>query len=148
MVHPGVAAFLKAVLSPDSGLLGQGVRFALVGGLVALVYLLTTTILALVVHLPFQLALAVGFCLAITVHFTLQRAFVWVHHDEFALPIHRQMGRYLPVVGIQYGVTVLTTALLPRLLGLPTEVVYVTTALVLAAGNFLIFRHGVFHAKA
>src|SRR5580692_7756333 len=75
-VHPGVPAFLKAALSPDSGLLGQGVRFALVGGFVALVYLLTTTILALVVHLPFQLALAIGFCVAITVHFTLQRVFV------------------------------------------------------------------------
>ncbi|MGO9761771.1 MAG: GtrA family protein [Solirubrobacteraceae bacterium] len=136
----------QTLLAPDSGLLGQGVRFALAGGLVALVYLLTTTALAVVAGVPFQIALVIGFCVAIAVHFTLQRMFVWVDHDEFALPVHRQAGRYLPIVGAQYGVTAASTALLPRALGLPTEVVYVVTALLLAGGNFAIFRHGVFHA--
>ncbi len=136
----------RTLLAPDSGLLGQGVRFALVGSLTALVYLLTTTILALVLGVPFEIALPVGLCLAVAVHFTLQRAFVWAHHGGFALSLHRQVRRYLSVVVVQYGITAASIALLPRVLGLPTEIVYLTTVLLLAVVNFAIFRQGVFHA--
>jgi putative flippase GtrA len=133
------------VLTPDSGLVGQGVRFALTGTFVALVYLLTTTCLALVV--PFQIALAGGFCLAICVHFSLQRLFVWGHRDGFALPLHHQAGRYLLVAGTQYGITAASTALLPRVLGLSTEVVYLLTVLIVTSSNFIVFRNGVFHSR-
>ncbi len=135
-------------LGSGTGLFGQGMRFALVGGLVALMYLATTTILSAVVGLPFQLALVVGFCTALVAHFTLQRTFVWAHHEnEFALPLHHQVGRYLMVAGTQYGVTAASTALLPAALGLPTEVVYLATFAVTVASNFLVFRHGIFHAR-
>ena len=67
-------------------------RFALSGGTVALVYLATTTVLASVVGLPFQAALAIGFCVGLVVHFTLQRLFVWTHHEEFALPLGHQVA--------------------------------------------------------
>ncbi len=137
----------QALLTPDSGLLGEGVRFALAGGVVGLVYLLTTTLLAYVVGVPFQVALAIGFCLATTIHFTLQRMFVWVHHEEFALPMRRQAPLYLSVAGAQYAVTAASTALLPRALGLPTELVYLATAMLVPAVNFVVLRHAIFHAK-
>jgi putative flippase GtrA len=140
-------ALVQRLLAPDSQVLGQGVRFVLVGGLVALIYLLTTTLLALVAGVPFEIALTTGFLLAIAVHFTLQRVFVWTNHNGFALPLHRQAGRYLSISGAQYGVTSASTALLPGVLGLHTEVVYVATVMLLAATNFIVFRHGVFHAK-
>jgi putative flippase GtrA len=128
-------------------LLGQGVRFALSGGTVALVYLATTTILAEVVGLPFQAALAIGFVAAIALHFTLQRVFVWTHHEEFALPFAHQVGRYLAVAGLQYAVTAASTALLPSALGVSTELVYLVTVAFVLSVNFLVFRHGIFHAK-
>jgi putative flippase GtrA len=117
------------------------------GGTVALVYLGTTTLLSVVLGLPFQVALAIGFSVAIAVHFTLQRLFVWTHHEEFALPLRHQAGRYLVVAGIQYGVTAASTALLPSALGVPTEIVYLATVAVLLGVNFLVFRHAIFHAK-
>jgi putative flippase GtrA len=138
-------SFVRSVLSSDSGVFGQGVRFVLVGCFVALVYLLTTTFLALA--MPFQLALALGFCSGLTVHFTLQRQFVWMHDDEFALPLHHQAGRYLLLAVIQYAVTAASTALLPPVLGLPTEAVYLLTVPFVAGANFLVFRNGVFHAR-
>jgi putative flippase GtrA len=138
---------LRRLLAPDSGLLGQWVRFAIVGGATALIYLLTTTLLAFVVGLPFQVALTIGFCFAMAFHFTMQRVFVWANSDGFALPFHHQAGRYLAMAGAQYGVASATTSLLPSLLGLPIEVVYVATVLLLPIVNFLVFRHGVFHAK-
>lgn len=135
------------LLTPASGLAGQGVRYALAGVVVALVYLLATTLLAVVVGLPFQVALPIGFALALGVHFTLQRLFVWVHEEEFALPFQHQARRYLVVAGAQYGVTATTTALLPGVLGLSTEVVYLITVLLLASANFLLFRTVVFHPE-
>jgi putative flippase GtrA len=120
----------------------------LAGGTVALVYLLTTLILADVIGLPFQVALAIGFGVALLVHFSLQRLFVWTHHEEFALPLRHQAGRYVLAAGAQYGVTAAATSLLPPLLGIPVEIVYVITALVLTSTNFLVFRHGIFHARS
>ena len=139
---------LREIRSPKWELLGQSFRFALSGIAVALVYLTTTTVLHSVLAVPFQVALAIGFTVAVTVHFTLQRLFVWRHPGRFALPAHRQAARYLSVAGIQYGVTALSTARLPSLLGVPVEAVYLTTALLLAAVNFVVFRDRVFHPRA
>jgi putative flippase GtrA len=123
-------------------------RFALAGGLVALIYTLTTLLLADVVGLKFQLALLIGFGVGLVTHFTLQRLFVWVHHEEFALPLHHQVGRYLFVAAIQYGLTAASTSILPAALGVSTELVYLVTVVVLVSTNFLVFRHGIFHPKA
>jgi putative flippase GtrA len=138
---------LTALRSPDSGIIGQGLRFALAGGAVALIYILTTILLADLVGLDFQLALVVGFCVGLVSHFTLQRVFVWVHHVEFALPLHHQVGRYLLVAGVQYGLTAASTSTLPRVLGASTELVYLATVAILVSTNFLVFRHGIFHPK-
>jgi putative flippase GtrA len=129
------------------GVVGQGVRFVLAGGVVALVYIGTTLILSGVVGVPFQVALLIGYCTALLLHFTLQRVFVWTHHEEFALPVHHQAARYLLVAGAQYGVTALSTAVLPSLLGLPTEVVYLATFAIIVSANFLVFRHRIFHPR-
>jgi putative flippase GtrA len=137
---------VRTLLTPESGLLGQGMRYAMAGSVVAFVYVLSTTFLAVVVGLPFQEALPIGFSLQLAVHFTLQRLFVWVHHEEFALPFQRQALRYLTVAAAQFGTTALSTALLPRALGLSTEVVYLITVVLLTGANFLLFRNVVFHA--
>ena len=138
---------VRALRGHESGLLGQGARFVLAGGTVMVVYLTTTTVLADVVGLPFQVALAVGFCVGLMVHFTLQRMFVWTHEAEFALPLHHQAARYLTVAGIQYGVTAASTSLLPGALGAPTEIVYLATVAAVTATNFVVFRQGIFHPK-
>lgn len=137
----------RTLRAPDSGVVGQGVRFALSGSIVAICYLATTTLLAEVAQTPFQAALAIGFSVAVMVHFTLQRMFVWTHHEEFALSLRHQAGRYLAVAGVQYGITAASTALLPRTLGVSAEIVYLATVAVVLGINFLVFRNVVFHAK-
>jgi putative flippase GtrA len=139
-------AFLRDIRSPKWGLAGQGVRFALAGGVVSLIYLSLTTVLHDVFSLPFQLALVIGFTAAVAVHFTLQRVFVWRHNGEFVLSIHHQAFRYLGVCFLQYGLTALSTAQLPGLLSLPLELVYVVTVFLLAGLNFILFRGRVFHS--
>jgi putative flippase GtrA len=122
-------------------------RYAVAGAFVASVYLLTTTLLAVVVGLPFHEALVIGFTLQLAVHYTLQRRFVWVHNEEFALPFKHQARRYLTVAGGQLAVTIASTTLLPSVLGLSTEVVYLMTAGSLTVANFLLFRNVVFHPE-
>jgi putative flippase GtrA len=138
---------LRSLAGTGSPVIGAMARFALVGGTGVVIYTLLTTVLATVVGIPFQVALAIGFCAALAVHFTLQRVFVWAHHEEFALSLPHQISRYLAASGAQYGATAASTALLPAALELPTEAVYLVTVLTLAAVNFLLFRDRIFHAQ-
>ena len=141
-------AFLRDIRSPEWGLAGQGLRFAISGTVVALVYVTVTTVLHDLFDVRFQLALALGFLVGVSLHFTLQRLFVWRHHEKFALRARHQAARYLGVCGLQYGITALSTSQLPRLLGLPVEVVYLLTLIAVTGSNFIVFRGRVFHAQA
>ncbi len=143
----GVRGMARVLLAPDSGLLGEGVRFVLAGSLGLVVYLLVTTLLAAVLGLPFQVALVVGFCAALSVNFVSQRQFVWAK-QEYMLPTRRQTRRYLLAASVQYGVTVLGTSLLPSALEVSTEAVYVSIVLLLAFTNFAVLRYGVFHGRS
>lgn len=124
---------------------GQGLRFIASGGVVATVYIATTSLLGAVLGLPFALAIAIGFIVAISLHFTLQRIFVWDRERNFALPIRRQVIRYLLVAAVQYGVTAAGTAALRALFELPGEIAYLMTAAVVSASNFFAMRSHVFH---
>jgi putative flippase GtrA len=135
----------RLLLTPASGLAGQGTRYAIAGAFVAGVYLASTTFFAVVVGLPFRAALPLGFAVQLAVHFTLQRRFVWLHEEDFALAFGHQMRRYILVQAGQLGLTALTTSLLPSPLGLSTEVVYLLTAGSMTIANFLLFRNVVFH---
>jgi putative flippase GtrA len=134
------------LLTPESGLLGLCVRFVLAGGFSASVYLLITTTGAVVIGLPFQAALALGFCTSFCLGFMIQRRFVWVRRERYILPIHHQASRFLLMACFQYSTTALAVALLPRALGTPTEVVYLAMVALLSVVNFLVLRHQIFHA--
>ncbi len=143
----GIVSGSRGLFTPDSGPLVQGARFALAGGIVAVTYVSTTTLLADVLSVPFQAALAVGFCVALIAHFSLQRLFVWTRSEQFALPLHHQAGRYLALALAQYGLTVASTSLLPAALGVSAGVVYLATVALVSSINFLLFRHRIFHAR-
>lgn len=138
---------VRHVRARDIGLLGRSVRFVIAGGFVAFIYLATTTLLANFFGVPFQLSLGIGFATALAVHFSLQRFFVWAHAEDFSLPIREQVGRYLLVAAAQYGSTALVTAFLPPALHVPTMIVFFTWTIIVTASNFVIFRHGIFHAE-
>jgi putative flippase GtrA len=141
-----IRTMISHLRSPQSGLLGQVLRFGLVGGSVAVLYLTVTTVLYKVVGLDFQIALAIGFVSGLTLHFTLQRVFVWIHHEGFALELHHQLGRYLAMAATQYAVTAASTAWLPGALKIPTETAYLLTMTVVTLAGFLLMRFIIFHA--
>lgn len=132
---------------PGLGIIGQVVRFGLSGAIVAAVYVVSTLLLAHVAELPFQLALGLGFALALATHFALQRLFVWVNDAGFALSLDRQAGRYLAIALTQYALTAAATALLPDAVGASTDVVYLAVTACLSVSNFLLMRSHVFHPR-
>jgi putative flippase GtrA len=144
-------AFLRRVAGPGwrvsgiGGLAGPGLRFGLAGGVVAVVYIASTSLLAEVLGVDFQVALATGFALAIITHFALQRKFVWTHPEGFAVSLRHQVLRYMVVAGTQYGLTAAATSVLPGVLHVAREIVYLCCAAGLTATNFVIFRAAVFH---
>ena len=145
--HPLLAgvAWLR---STEAGIIGQGARFAVAGATVMVVSLSVTIILATVVGIAFELAFAIGFGTGLVTHFTLQRLFVWTHHEGFALPIHHQLARYLPIALSNYGLTAASIAVLPRALGLPQLVVYLGATALFTVTSFILFRTRVFHAES
>ena len=128
----------------NDSLRDQGTRFLLAGGAMAIFYLGLTSLLTLA-GVPFQLALILGFAANVALHFTLQRVFVWPQRQEYALALHEQLRRYLPLVIVQYVLTVAATATLPGWLGLPVLVVFVGITVSITVFNFLFFRARIFH---
>jgi putative flippase GtrA len=125
----------------------RGIRFALTGAAVTLLYLLVTTGLHDALGVPFQVALLCGFATAVAAHFTLQRTFVWTHPDGYALSAHHQAGRYLAVAALQYSATAAATALLPGPLGVRVTFIYLATTVIITVVNFLVFRARIFHPR-
>lgn len=135
------------IRSPELGLIGQGVRFAMAGATASVVSLVITITLAQGAGLPFEAAFAIGYFVAVITHFTLQRIFVWAHSGAFALAMHDQLVRYVPIALCNYGSVALALALLPHALGVSSLAVYLGATAVVTVISFLLFRTNVFHAE-
>src|ERR1700722_15853102 len=96
----------------------SGLRYGIAGATVAAIYLCVPVVLNGWAGVPIQVVIPIAYLLAISLHFTLQRHFVFRHVSEFALTRKSQITRYIAIGSIQYPTTALATALLPALLGL------------------------------
>ena len=123
----------------------QFVRWAAVGVSVGAMYLGLTLLLAGPVGLPIQAAIPIGYTTAIALHFSLQRWFVFHSPAAFALAMHHQVGRYVLLAVMQYGIVAVSTGVLPRLIDVPERVVYVGTVCVSSAIGFVLLRTSIFH---
>jgi putative flippase GtrA len=141
---------MRALASGDArrALLAQGGRYALAGSMVAVVYFTITTIMRAVVGAPWPLAVAVGYVIATSLHFTLQRILVFRHKEGFALSVREQLPRFAALVVCQYAVTISAMAVLPHLLGLPSLLVYFGVAGAITVVSFVILRTRLFHPRA
>ena len=110
-----------------------------------MVYLAVPLLLHDLLGLPIEAAIPIGYALAITLHFNLQRHFVFRHIDEFALTAKQQIGRYVVIAAIQYPITALATAVLPGLLHISADAAFVIITLTISLTFFLVLRGHVFH---
>jgi putative flippase GtrA len=134
---------VRSIIVQVTALRGQLLRYAISGVAVAVTYVAGTLLLSGPVGMPIVAAIPIAYVVAIALHFTLQRTFVFDH--EFAEPIGRQVRSYVVIGGAQIAISTASTAWLPDLLGLPERVVYVGTVAVTSAATFLFLRSRVFH---
>jgi putative flippase GtrA len=142
-----ITAAIVWIRRPELGVLGQGIRYAIAGMTVACVSMTGTIVLAEVVGLAYEAAFAIAYTTALVTHFSLQRYFVWSHHEAFALLLHLQLVRYLPIALANYGVVAIALAVLPGALGVASLPVYVIATLSVTVLSFLLLRTSVFHAQ-
>lgn len=126
-------------------LAGSAIRYGIAGAIVAGFYLGLPLVLTGPLGVPIQVAIPIAYFLAITLHFNLQRRFVFRHVEQFALPVRDQIGRYAAIAAVQYPTTALAIALLPKLLGISERVVFVGVTVCISIAFFLILRGRVFH---
>ena len=123
-------------------------RFGLSGGVVALVNLGAMTGLVAGFGIRAQLALIVSYALGLTVHFTLNRQWVFSPEGAYHLHLTAQGIRYVGSASAIYGLTALALATLPGALGVPSLAVYYVTVLALSVANFFVLRNFVFRAAS
>jgi putative flippase GtrA len=124
----------------------SGIRYGIVGVIVAVVYFGIPVALSGGAGVPIQVAIPIAYLIAVTLHFNLQRHFVFRHVSEFALTRREQVGRYIMMGAVQYPTTALATALLPKLLGLSASAAFVLVTLTISSTVFLTLRTQIFHA--
>jgi putative flippase GtrA len=124
----------------------DGLRYGIAGATVAGVYLAIPVGLNDAAGIPIEVAIPVAYVIAVTLHFNLQRHFVFRHVAEFALTRRQQIVRYLLMGAIQYPITALATAVLPGLVGISQRATFVLVTLVMSATFFLVLRTHIFHA--
>jgi putative flippase GtrA len=124
---------------------GEMLRYVIGGSFTTVVYVGLTLLLSGPVGASIHLAIPLAYATALALHFNLQHRFVFRREEGFALGRNHQLRRYLTTAAIQYSLAALSTAILPGVLGVDEQIVYVVTALSLAAVTFLVLQTHVFH---
>ena len=83
----------------------QLVRFGLSGAFVFGIYTGGTLLLSGPLGLPIVLAIAIAFPVALAINFTMQRHFVFLDHETFALGARTQFARYTFAAVVQLRLT-------------------------------------------
>lgn len=121
-------------------------RFAVTGALVGGSHLALVTV-AVLAGVPIQLALALSFIVALAMHFTLNRQWVFVADAGYALHLTRQGLRYLAVAATSYAGTSTAVASLPDVLGVHELVVLFLATAAMACFSFAALNLWVFRTE-
>jgi putative flippase GtrA len=122
-------------------------KFAFTGALVAITHLGLVSGMTLG-GVPIQIALALAFLVAIAMHFTLNRQWVFRHESGYALRFSSQGLRYLAAAALSYACTAIGVAVLPDALGIPQLAAFFLMTGIMACITFAILHLWVFHTHA
>lgn len=120
-------------------------KFAFTGAFVGLTHLGLVSLLV-IAGMPIQIALALGYGVALVVHFTMNRQWVFASDGGYALHLSGQGGRYLVLAGFSYLVTAVASAVLPDLLGIHELAAFALSAIAMAGVSFVLLNLWVFRA--
>jgi putative flippase GtrA len=122
-------------------------KFVLTGALVGAAHLGLVSLMV-VGGVPIQAALAMAFVIALALHFTMNRQWVFASEGGYALHFTRQGARYLVTAVASYAVTATAVAVLPDATGLPELAVFFLAAGAMACVSFVLLNLWVFAPAA
>ena len=120
-------------------------KFVVTGALVGATHLGLVSLMV-VGGVPIQVALALAFVIALAVHFTLNRQWVFSVDAGYALHFSRQGLRYLATAVVSYACTAIAVAVLPGVTGLPELAAFFIAAGAMACFSFVALSVWVFAA--
>jgi putative flippase GtrA len=129
------------------------VRFVMAAAAVQGVYTAAMAIGLLLLDAPRQAVLLVAFLLSLIVHFSLNRQWVFnprhhapeaEEHRAYRLGLSGHGVRYVTVAAIVYGITALSLAVLPGLLGVAPFLVWLGTSGTIGVMNYFLLGRLVF----
>ena len=127
---------------------GRPARFVFSGTVVAACQFTAMTLFVSVAGLPAQVSLVLAYALALALHFTLNRQFVFASRQGYALHLSAQGRRYVLVALLSYAVTAAAVAVVPPLLNTSPLVAFYAAAAAQAVIVFLLLRHWVFRSAS
>jgi putative flippase GtrA len=119
-------------------------RFALSAVTVQVVYAALMAVFLLGLDLPRQAALAIGYSIALVLHFTLNRQFVFAPADGYTQGLTSHGSRYLASAVLVYAITAFGLALVPGALGIAPFIAWLLLATTIGALNFVLLGRFVF----
>jgi putative flippase GtrA len=96
---------------------------------------------------PIQVALALGYTVALCMHFTLNRQWVFAESRGYALHLTAQSVRYIVTAAVSYACTAVAVAVLPDVLGIPELAVFLIASIGMAAITFVALNVWVFRRR-
>ena len=123
----------------------QLARFGVAGALVFGVYTGGTLLLSGPLGVPIVVAIALAYLVGVTLHFLLQRHFVFLDRDTFALPLKAQVSRYVVIGVCQYTLTSVAVTTLPHVIGASQQLVFVGVVVAISLFSFTVLRTAIFH---
>ena len=123
----------------------QFARYALAGAITLMVGAGTVMALTAITGMAIQLAIFCSYPLLITMHFSLQRHFVFPERNAFTLTTSTQLRRYLVICAGHYACVAVGTAGIARLTSLSSRAAYLIMVATMPLIVFMTFRRRVFH---
>jgi putative flippase GtrA len=120
-------------------------RFLATGGIVAVIHLgLVSAMVLFGVHI--QVALIASYLVSLTIHFTLNRQWVFASDHGYAFHFTLQGMRYLATAILSYACTATALAVVPDALGLADLAVFFLATGAMAIVSFVLLRTWVFRS--
>ncbi len=120
-------------------------KFLLTGSTVTAVQLGAVTSLVLA-GVPIQLALGMAYVVSLSLHFTLNRQWVFASDKGYAFRFTGQGARYIIIAISSYALTATGVAVVPGLLGIPQLAAFFLVTAMVACFSFLALHLWIFRA--
>lgn len=129
----------------DRGAFFTFIRFCAVGASSAVVYSGSVLLLLDVLRLDYRLAISLAYILGVSAHFVMSRRFTFAAHEQ---ELGGQLGRYLVLLALNYGLTLGVAVASVDFLGLSHHAASALSLFIPMLFTYFVLKRWVFATRA